>query len=129
MKLHSMCTHATFAAAAGSLLLAFGANAGEDKMAMMDANKDGMISAAEHQAGAQSKWSKWDSDGDGRVNTSETDSAHQSMDADKDGTITSAEFESGTRSMFSKMDANGDGTLSSAEMQAGHEKPMAQQPQ
>jgi EF hand len=125
MKLCSLRNHA-LAVAAGSLMFAFGASANEDKM-MMDTNKDGMISSAEHEAGARSKWSKMDPDGDGRVSASEMDSKHQALDADKDGTVTTAEFESGSRSMFSKWDADGDGNLSSAEMEAG-DKPMSDQP-
>jgi hypothetical protein len=124
MKLHSL-RNGTLVVAAGSLMLAFGASANEDKMTM-DTNKDGMISAAEHDAGVRSKWTKMDPDGDGRVTASSLDSKHQALDADKDGTVTSAEFESGSRSMFSKWDANGDGKLSSDEMQAS-DKPMSDQ--
>ncbi len=122
MKLHSLRNH-TLAVAAGSLMFAFGASAGDDKMTW-DTNKDGVISAAEHDVGSRSKWSKLDPDGDGRFNA---DSKHQALDADKDGVITSAEYESGSRSMFSKWDSNGDGSLSSAEMKAG-DKPMTDQP-
>ena len=124
MKLYSLRNHA-LAVAAGSLMFAFGASANDDKM-MMDTNKDGMISAAEHDAGSRSKWTKMDPDGDGRVSASSLDSKHQALDADKDGTITSAEFESGSRSKFSKWDTNGDGKLSSDEMQAS-DKPMSDQ--
>jgi hypothetical protein len=124
MKLYSLHNHA-LAVAAGSLMFAFGASANDDKI-MMDTNKDGMISAAEHEAGVRSKWTKMDPDGDGRVSASSLDSKHQALDADKDGTITSAEFESGSRSKFSKWDTNGDGKLSSDEMQAS-DKPMSDQ--
>ena len=125
MKLHSLRTP-TLAAAAGGLIFAFGASANDDPM-VMDTNKDGMISASEHDAGVRSKWSKLDPVGNGRVNTSELDSKHQALDADKDGTITSAEYESGSRSMFSKWDTNGDGNLSSTELQTG-DKPTSDQP-
>src|SRR5688572_6034854 len=122
MKLYSIRNH-TLAVAAGSLMFAFGASANDDKMTM-DTNKDGMISAAAHDAGVRSKWTKMDPDGDGRVTASSMDSKHQALDADKDGTITSAEFESGSRSKFSKWDTNGDGKLSSEEVQAS-DKPMS----
>ena len=125
MKLHSLRNH-TLGVAAGSLLCAFGASANDDPM-RMDTNKDGLISAGEHDAGVRSKWSKLDPVGEGRINTSDVDSKHQVLDADKDGTITSAEYESGSRSMFSKWDTNGDGSLSSTELQTG-EKPMSDQP-
>ena len=125
MELHSLRNH-VLAVAAGSLLFAFGAYANDDPM-RMDTNKDGMISASEHDAGVRSEWSKLDPVGEGRINTSDVDSTHQALDADKDGTITSAEYESGSRSMFSEWDTNGDGNLSSIELQAG-KKPMSDQP-
>ena len=125
MKLHSLRNH-SLAVAAGTLIFAFGASANDDPM-VIDTNKDGLISASEHDAGVRSNWSKMDPVGNGRVNTSELDSKHQTLDADKDGAITAAEYESGSRSMFSKWDTNGDGNLSSTELQAG-EKPVKDQP-
>jgi hypothetical protein len=125
MKLHSL-RNCTLALATGSLMVAFSASANDDK-SKWDTNKDGVISATEHDAGMRSKWTQMDPDGDGRVTASSMDSKHQALDADKDGTITSAEFQSGSRSMFSKSDINGDGSLSSDEMKAS-EKPMSDQP-
>ena len=134
------------ALAAGSLLLAFGAGANEDKMQMMDANKDGVVSASEHAAGARSMFGRMDADGDGRVTAAEMDAAHKGMpghagthgmssadkikaiDSDQDGVITSSEHEKGSSSMFERMDANGDGNLSFEEMQAPPQKPMTEQP-
>ena len=143
MKLHARRTHAALALA-GGMALALGAHAGDDKMQMMDTNKDGMISAAEHTAGAKAKFGKMDADGDGRVTTAEMDAAHagagggaapkmssaeklKTIDTDGDGAITAAEHEQGSRGMFTKMDANGDGNLSAEELQAGHQKPMTEQ--
>ena len=117
MKLHSLCSH-TLAVAFGSLMFAIGAFANDD-YTKMDINEDGMISAAEYDAGVRSKWSKLDPVGAGRVNTLDMDSKHLVLDADKDGMITSAEYESGSRSMFSEWDTNGDGNLSAVEIQAG----------
>jgi hypothetical protein len=142
MKLHTRHVHAALAVA-GGMALAFGAYAGDDKMEKMDTNKDGMISAAEHTAGAKSKFGKMDADGDGRVTAAEMDTAHSSagggaapkmssaekiktIDTDGDGAITAAEHEKGSRGMFTKMDANGDGNLSAEEMRAGHQKPMTE---
>jgi hypothetical protein len=127
------------ALAAGSLVLAFGAGADEDKMQMMDANKDGVVSASEHAAGARSMFGKMDADGDGRVThkgmpghagTHGMSSADKikAIDADHDGVITSSEHEKGSSSMFERMDANGDGNLSFEEMQAPPQKPMTEQP-
>jgi len=143
MKLHTRRAHAALALA-GGMALAFGAHAGDDKMQMMDTNKDGMISAAEHTAGTKAKFGKLDADADGRVTAGEMDAAHSSaggsaaptmssaekiktIDTDGDGAITAAEHEKGARGMFTKMDANGDGNLSAEEMQAGHQKPMTEQ--
>ena len=148
MKLYARRMYLGLAVAAGGLALAFGAHAGEDKMQMMDTNKDGVISATEHAAGAKAKFGKLDADGDGRVTAAEMDTAHsgagagesaapamssaekiKTIDTDGDGAITAAEHENGSRSMFTKMDANGDGNLSAEEMQAGHhQKPMTEQP-
>jgi Ca2+-binding EF-hand superfamily protein len=133
-------TRLPFAAlATGSLLCAFGASAGDDKMQAMDANKDGMISAAEHDSGARGMFEKMDADRDGRVTAAEMDAAHASMspgdtskpqmssaekirtiDTDGDGAITAAEHAAGSRAKFGKMDANRDGSLSADELQAGH---------
>ena len=125
MKLHSL-RNCTLALATGSLMVAFSASANDDK-SKWDTNKDGVISSTEHDAGMRSKWSQIDPDGDGRVTASSMDAKHQALDADRDGTITSAEFQSGSRAMFSKSYTNGDGSLSSDEMKAS-EKPVSDQP-
>jgi Ca2+-binding EF-hand superfamily protein len=127
------------ALAAGSLLCAFGAVAGDDKAQMMDADKDGMISASEHSSGARMMFEKMDADRDGRVTAAEMDAHHAGMssgdaskpqmssadkirtiDTDGDGAISAAEHDAGSRAMFTKMDANGDGNVSAEELQAGH---------
>ena len=146
MKPHVLHRKTMCALAAGGFVLAFGAGANEDKMQMMDANKDGMVSASEHAAGARSMFGKMDADGDGRVTAAERDAAHKGMpghagthgkssadkikviDEDHDGVITSSEHEKGSSSMFERMDANGDGNLSFEEMQAPPQKPMNEQP-
>ena len=133
------------ALAACSLAVSLGAAANEDKMQMMDTNKDGMISAAEHKAGARQMFDKMDADRDGKVTASEMDAMHAQMkpgdtsgprmssaekiktiDADHDGALTAAEHEAGSRAMFDKMDTNRDGSLSAAEMESGHEKMMGE---
>ncbi|MGH8243266.1 MAG: EF-hand domain-containing protein [Steroidobacteraceae bacterium] len=136
MKAHKLRNH-TLAVAVGSLVLVFGASAGDDKMQMMDTDKDGKISASEHAAGAKQKFQKMDSDGDGRVTTAEMDAAHKSIegggkpsmssadmiktiDTNNDGAITAAEHEKSSRDKFAKMDANGDGSLTSEELHAEH---------
>ncbi len=135
------------ALAAGSLLCAFGAAAGEDKAQMMDANKDGVLSASEHSAGARMMFEKMDADRDGRVTAAELDAVHAGMstgdtskpqmssadkirtiDTDGDGAISASEHDAGSRAMFTKMDANADGNLSAEELQAGHAAMMQKNP-
>jgi len=135
----------TAAVAAGALALAFGAAAHEDEMQMMDSNKDGMISPAEHAAGARRMFQEMDADHDGKVTAAEMDAMHAQMkpadtsgpsmssaekiktiDKDNDGVLTAAEHEAGSREMFAKMDANGDGSVSADELRAGHEKMMGE---
>ena len=61
-------------------------NAGHDMpkhagMAMMDADGDGAVTAAEHAAGAQAMFTKADADGDGRLTHEEMMAMHQAMRA------------------------------------------------
>ena len=79
MKNVSECRKTVLAAAIGSFVFAFGASAGDDKMQMMDTNKDGMISAAEHSAGVKQMFTKMDVDGDGKVTAAEMDASHRRM--------------------------------------------------
>ena len=146
MKLHAFHPRSAIAVAAGSLVLAFGAGANDDdKMQMMDTNKDGKVSASEHAAGAKSMFGRMDADGDGRVTVAEMDAAQKSMpshsgtegmssadkirmiDADRDGVITASEHDEGSSNLFDRMDSNGDGSLSFEEMQAPPQKPATGQ--
>ncbi len=147
MKTILECRKSVLAAAVGGLVVAFGASAGDDKMQMMDTNKDGMISATEHSAGVKQMFTKMDADGDGKVTAAEMDASHKrmsggatgatsmssadkikTMDTNGDGMITADEHSSGASSKFSTMDSDGNGSLSSAELQAGHDKMMEQKP-
>ena len=103
------------AVAAGSFALAFGALANEGNLQSMDTNKDGMVSAAEHAAGARQMFKEMDADTDGRVTATEMGAAHRStsgdtmspamssagkirtIDADHDGVISAAEHDAGSR--------------------------------
>lgn len=135
------------ALAAASLLSAFGASAGDDKMQSMDADNNGAISATEHSAGARQIFDTMDADHDGRVTAAEIDALRASMssgdapkpqvsaadrirmiDTDGDGVLTAAEHDAGAQAMFTKMDVNGDGSLSLAELQAGHAALMQKNP-
>lgn len=115
----------------------------DDTAKTMDANGDGMISPAEHAAGAKKMFAGMDANGDGNVTAAEMDAyqasrPHKSgkhatmtsaekiraIDTNGDGRISAAEHEAGSQKMFARMDTNGDGHLTAAEMKAGHETLM-----
>ena len=106
----------------------------------VEGNGDGQISAAEHAAGADKRFEMMDADKDGKVTAAEIDASHgaesaawakhqmssadkiRKLDSDNDGALTRAEYADGSQKMFSKLDVDGDGNLTAAEMSAGHEK-------
>jgi Ca2+-binding EF-hand superfamily protein len=111
----------------------------DKEFAMMDANKDGMISADEHAAGARAMFEKMDGDKDGKVTAAEMAAAHKAVtghatkksdmsapdkikavDSDGDGILTAEEHAKASASMFAKMDTDKDGFLSKQEVTAGH---------
>ena len=123
----------------GALALSAAAWGHNDDKMKMDSNGDGMISAAEHAAGAQAMFARMDTDHDGNVSAAEMDAGHRmagdesmhgkamssadriaKMDSNGDGMLSAAEHAAGAQAMFRKMDGNGDGNVSGDEMQAGH---------
>lgn len=54
-----------------------------DKIAKMDTNGDGVLSASEHASGAQAKFSEWDTDRSGGLSKQEMDAGHAMMKSDK----------------------------------------------
>jgi EF hand len=113
----------------------------EAEMRLMDANKDGKVSAAEHAAGAQEMFKAMDANQDNRVTAAEmdatnkpwksADAAHHKgamssadkikvVDANGDGALTAQEHAAGSKAMFGKMDTDRDGNLTSAEIKTGH---------
>ena len=128
----------------GVLLVPAAAMAGDDKAKLMDTNNDGVISSAEHAAGAKTMFTQMDANNDGKVTAAEMDAYHaakmggkagdkmkmtsaekiKKVDTDGDGAISAAEHDAASTQMFTKMDANGDGNVTAAEMKAGHEKEM-----
>lgn len=108
-----------------------------DHFKLMDADGDGRISRAEHQAGARKMFTQCDANHDGMVTAAEMDAAklgegekadkiHKSsaekismLDKDQDGKLTATEHDTGAESMFGKMDADGDGFLSKDEYKQG----------
>jgi Ca2+-binding EF-hand superfamily protein len=121
--------------------------AGTDKeFAMMDTDKDGKVSAAEHAAGAKAMFEKMDTNKDGKVTAAEMTAAHpavtghaakksdmsaadkiKAIDSDGDGVITADEHAKASEAMFAKMDTDKDGYLSKKEMAAGHASMMKKQ--
>jgi len=90
------------AIAAGSFALAFGALANEGDLQTMDTNKDGMISAAEHAAGARQVFRDMDAahrsmSGDILAPAMSSAEKVRTIDADHDGVITAAEYEAGSQ--------------------------------
>lgn len=115
----------------------------DKEFAMMDANKDGKISTAEHADAAKAMFEKMDSDKNGKVTAAEMSAAHKAVtgraakksemssvdkikavDADGDGILTAEEHATASATMFAKMDADTDGFLSKSEMAAGNASMM-----
>ena len=117
----------------------------QQKMTRMnvEGNGDGQISAAEHAAGADKRFEMMDANKDGKVTAAEIDASHgaesaawakhkmssadkiKKLDSDSDGALTRAEYADGSQKMFRKLDVDGDGNLTADEMSAGHEKMTA----
>lgn len=132
LALLATCTLALFAAPA-----AF-AGHGDNEFKMMDTNKDGKISRAEHSAGAKLMFTQADANHDGKVTAAEMDAAlaargekpsnHEKssaemikvIDQNGDGELTAAEHESGSEKMFALLDKDNDGFVSKAESEEGH---------
>src|SRR5205823_6654994 len=88
--------------------------AGAKKMfAQMDANHDGVVTAAEMDAAAKKRGMKPQRD--------EMSSAEKiaMIDTNGDGKLTAAEHAAGSEQMFARMDKNGDGFLSREECAEG----------
>lgn len=144
MRTMNKLIFAAIAAAAGATL-ASSALAGHpqkeagNQFAMMDADKDGKVSAEEHAGGARAMFEKMDADKDGKVTAAEMTASHKAVtgkaakksdmssadkikvvDSDGDGVLTAEEHATGSQAMFGKMDADKDGFLSKGEVAKGH---------
>ena len=131
-------------ALASSLAMAMSHTKDEKEFAMMDTDKDGKVSAAEHAAGAKAMFEKMDANKDGKVTADEMTAAHKAVtghaarksdmssadkikavDSDGDGVLTADEHAKASEAVFAKMDADKDGFLTKKEMAAGHAAMMA----
>jgi Ca2+-binding EF-hand superfamily protein len=119
MKLKLICA-AMFAlglSAAADTFAGDGAGKGaDDKFAKMDTNGDGKISSSEHSSGARTMFQSMDTNKDGSVTAAEMDAAHagkKSGDMKRDG------MKMSSADKIKKMDSNGDGRLSASEHEAG----------
>jgi len=126
------------ACAVSAPVLAGGGPECQEKAARMDVegNRDGMITAVDHAAGADKRFAKMDANKDGKITAAEIDASHgaesaawakhsmsaaekiRNLDANNAGALTRTEYAAGSQKMFAKLDANGDGNLTTAEMQA-----------
>ena len=111
-----------------------------DMMAKMDANHDGVVTAAENVAAAEAMFAKVDADHDGKVTATEMAAGHgmmmrekrimhrgsggpdmlAMMDANHDGAVTEAEHAAAARTMFTRADSNHDSYVTQDEMKAFH---------
>ncbi len=114
----------------------------EDKFAMMDTDKDGKISATEHEAGAKMMFGEIDKNSDGRITAEEMNAKMNDKkkagknphwtaaeklakaDANADKVVTTEEHKTAATGMFKEMDTNKDGFLTAEEMKMGHDKKM-----
>lgn len=86
-----------------------------------DANSDGKISKAEHQASVTASWAKMDKDRNGQISAAEAgDKAAAWKDADSngDGQISQSEFAAKKAKWWQTADADGDGFVTQTEFAA-----------
>jgi Ca2+-binding EF-hand superfamily protein len=123
----------------------------QQHFAMVDTNRDGVVTKAEMDAAkltmrtkmGDKRFDKLDANDDGSVSKGEFDAAHQGMqghrmgmrgmhagmggrmfgmaDSNKDGQVTLAEATAAAAAHFDRADANHDGTLTPDEMRAAHQ--------
>ncbi|KQV85936.1 EF-hand domain-containing protein [Rhizobacter sp. Root1221] len=133
--------------AAATSAAAAGTESAEAEILMMDKNGDGVLTAAEHAAGARTMFTAMDTDQDGRVTAPEMDqytartTRHERdaqpmssaekiklVDANGDGVLTADEHRDASARMFDTMDTDRDGTLDRAELATGHAKMLLKRP-
>ncbi|KFI28507.1 calcium sensor EFh [Haematobacter missouriensis] len=88
----------------------------ERVLQLMDANGDGVVTRAEMQAYAERAFTQLDTNGNGRLEPSETSqvlsaSQFQIMDKNRNGWLSKKEFIDQIMADFASADKNGDGVL------------------
>lgn len=105
---------------------------------LMDLDRDGKLSAAEHAAGTKRMFGRMDLDGNGTVTVAEMDKTPITLpgvkpdpdapssaekikviDTNKDGSLSAEEHVQGSAAMFVRMDRDKDGFLTPAELERG----------
>ena len=100
----------------------------------VEGNGNGQISASDHAAGAQKRFEMMDANRDGKITAAEIEASHgaesiawasdqissgdkiKKFDKNNDGALSPTEYADGSQKMFGKLDADGDGYLTAAEM-------------
>lgn len=132
--------------AVATSVAAAGTESAEAEILAMDKNGDGVLTAAEHGAGARTMFVTMDTDQNGRVTTAEMDAYQakrtvrdatkdkpsaekiRTVDTDGDGALSAEEHRAASLKMFTTMDTNVDGTLDKAELATGHAKMLLKKP-
>jgi hypothetical protein len=99
-----------------------------------EGNADGGISAEKHASTASKRFEMMDADKDGKVTAAEINSSHgaesivwanhpespaekiRSLDRNRDGVLTESEYSAGSQKMFHILDVDGNGVLTPSEM-------------
>lgn len=116
-------------------------------LAHADANKDGLISRAEHRAAAEARFARVDADKDGAIEAGEGRRGFREgskregrwfgmrghrmamlADANRDGAISRAEFDAAAAQRFARLDTNRDGKLDRADRPQRPTPPSAPAP-
>ncbi|HJY37216.1 MAG TPA: hypothetical protein VJ299_07130 [Steroidobacteraceae bacterium] len=94
----------------GGITAAKHAAAASKRFEMMDANKDGKISAAEIEASHGAESIVWANHPASAVQKL------RSLDSNRDGVLTVSEYTTGSQRMFEELDVDGNGVLTPSEM-------------